>query len=748
MSKITLTDLVNLENQNTAVNGINTNNAVLEAAFDNTLSRDGTTPNQMVASLDMNSNPILNLPTPVSNYEPLRVIDRATLNAGIPITVSPLPIGGVFGQTIAKNSSTNFDASWKYTPYIVADNFSGNDIGAQINAAAAHLGSTGGRITLVGGAYSGITTTITLTQGPTVLDLNGSTLTFTAGTPGIKVTGGGAAFSTILNGQIFGSDTVASTNDGITVGSPFFVLDKVNVKGFGRDGVAILSDAASASGADNADCFIIRNCLFRKSIRDSMHVAGGDSNKGVVVGVEYQCYGRYGLYDISSFGNSYISCIFDGASLAGSSTTAAYISGSSSVLEKIYCERSTDTIELAGPCIKISTDGNGVQPTIIQSGAAAFSQQIQRFTGVGYPAFDSLNVMQPPNGAVVYSTGLRINPTTGNFEIRDLPTGLPILTYDPSILKWTMNGLLTVTGGITNSAGFTTNDALFFIQNNTDPTKQARFALGGITSGTTRIFSLPDTSDTLVTLSATQPFANKTLDNTNTATLKQTQFTLQNNSDVTKQANFGLAGITTGTTRTYSLPDTSDTIVTLAATQPLTNKTISGAANTLSNIGNSSLTNSSVTINGSSVTLGGSTTLNLTGDTTSVGNATTTTKINGVDQTTAWTSYTPSVSSGSGTITTSSATGAYKLIGKTCFVRIKVTITTNGSGASRIIAALPFTATANAGFSGYLGASAAMLNGIVDSGLSLTSVSIYTPTATYPGSDGAVLNISGVYETV
>lgn len=41
--------------------------------------------------------------------------------------------------------------------------------------------------------------------------------------------------------------------------------------------------------------------------------------------------------------------------------------------------------------------------------------------------------------------------------------------------------------------------------------------------------------------------------------------------------------------------------------QTLTNKTISGSSNTLSNIGNSSLTNSSITINGTPVSLGGST---------------------------------------------------------------------------------------------------------------------------------------------
>lgn len=85
MTKITTTNLANLENQTTAVATVNANTNAIVAALDNTLSRDGTTPNQMLSSLDMNSNRILNLPRPNNNDEPVRLIDLTNATLGTDI---------------------------------------------------------------------------------------------------------------------------------------------------------------------------------------------------------------------------------------------------------------------------------------------------------------------------------------------------------------------------------------------------------------------------------------------------------------------------------------------------------------------------------------------------------------------------------------------------------------------------------------------------------------------------------------
>jgi len=61
----------------------------------------------------------------------------------------------------------------------------------------------------------------------------------------------------------------------------------------------------------------------------------------------------------------------------------------------------------------------------------------------------------------------------------------------------------------------------------------------------------------------------------------------------------------------------------------------------------------------------------------------------------AWTSFTPVVTSASGSITSYTATGAYTRIGKLCVMRFGVTITTAGTAAGTMFLTIPFNAVAS-----------------------------------------------------
>lgn len=96
-------------------------------------------------------------------------------------------------------------------------------------------------------------------------------------------------------------------------------------------------------------------------------------------------------------------------------------------------------------------------------------------------------------------------------------------------------------------------------------------------------------------ISDTQTISNKTINNTNTLTIKDSSLTLQNASDVTKQGIFSLAGLTTGNTRTYTLPNYNATLATLAGTETLTEKTLTSPTINSPTITNASITADSVT---------------------------------------------------------------------------------------------------------------------------------------------------------
>jgi hypothetical protein len=111
MAKLVLNNVDSLLNETTAEAAINGNSDLIEAAIENTLSRDGTPPNGMESNLDMNSHQIINLPAPATVNSPLRLQELVDFTGTG--TISTLPAGGTTSQVLGKNSNVDYDVSWR-----------------------------------------------------------------------------------------------------------------------------------------------------------------------------------------------------------------------------------------------------------------------------------------------------------------------------------------------------------------------------------------------------------------------------------------------------------------------------------------------------------------------------------------------------------------------------------------------------------------------------------------------------------
>lgn len=93
--------------------------------------------------------------------------------------------------------------------------------------------------------------------------------------------------------------------------------------------------------------------------------------------------------------------------------------------------------------------------------------------------------------------------------------------------------------------------------------------------------ALNGVSGTLVDTTSVQTLSNKSLVDASTS--------IVDDGDATKILKFQVSGISTGTTRTLTVPDASDTVAVLATAQTLTNKTIDADQNTITNIENADI---------------------------------------------------------------------------------------------------------------------------------------------------------------
>ena len=386
---------------------------------------------------------------------------------------------------------------------------------------------------------------------------------------------------------------------------------------------------------------------------------------GATNGLSITDAGAQGLFNISTTG-ALLSLVNSGTGFQVKTSATAItprsiaVTGSGISISDGDGIAGNPTIGLAGQVLSLANlSANGLM-TITTSGVlnATYIQGTANQIGVangtgigGYPTVSIVdNAVFPGTGGVVLPNGTSAQqPVGASGQVRYNTTNLRFEGYTSG--SWVNFG--TGDGTVTNVGG--TVNQINVVSGSTTPT--ISIASNPVIPGTASI-TVP------IGNTAARPAGVNGMLRYNTDIALFEGYI--NGSWQVIAAGSGVTSVNTGTgllggpiTSTGTIDIDNTIVATLADTQTLTNKTISGSSNTLTNIGNASLTNSSVTFNGTTVALGASGTITATAtNALTIGTGLTGTSYNGSTAVTIAIDSTVATLTGTQTFTNKSISGS------------------------------------------------------------------------------------------
>ena len=239
------------------------------------------------------------------------------------------------------------------------------------------------------------------------------------------------------------------------------------------------------------------------------------------------------------------------------------------------------------------TTGNGVggSPTV----AIANNPVLPGSSYVGLPSGTTAQRGSPSNGALRYNTDTVSLEAYTNNAWGAIVSGTGVTTFS--------GGSTGLTPNTPTSGGIVLDGVLVPANGGTGAATLTGYVYGNGTSTMTASTTIPTTALSGTVTNA--QIANPQVTYNGVTVALGASGTITAASPNALTISTGLSGTSYNGSTAVTIAIDS-TVATLTGTQTLTNKSMSGASNTFTNIGNSSLTNSTITINGSAISLGGS----------------------------------------------------------------------------------------------------------------------------------------------